>query len=215
MIYQRFLSTCVAVLMLALPASATAGTLTLTMIPSSQNVTQGGSGYVLHFTLTTTDTVGLSGFNISLLTDSSSGINFTAGDNSVTNYVFNGNSLGFAFDNPSGNNTSDINDYAVTPANAPVQTLGPGTYGLGEIFFSIAANAPTGSLNITLDSTSTSFTDSGSNPLSFNVSNTPIGTLNVSSPPVVPEPSSLVMSAIGIATGLVSLAKHRRVSQKA
>ncbi len=215
MIYQRFLSTCFAVLVLALPASATAGTLTLTMTPSSQNVTQGGSGYVLNFTLTTTASIELNAFNVSVTTDASSGINFTGGDSSVTDYILDGNSLGLVFDNPSGNNTADINDYAVNPTNTPFKTVAAGTYGLGEIFFSVAANAPTGNLNITLDSTSTSFNDSGNNPISYTVSNTPIGTVNVSSPPVVPEPSSLVMSVIGITTGLVSFAKRRRMTQKA
>ena len=206
MIHLRSLLTCIAVLAIAMPTTAMAGTLTLSIVPVSQNVVRGGSGYVVDFTLTTTDSVGLSGFNISLKTDPLAGVSFTGGDASVTNYVFAGNSIGLLFTTPDGANTADIND---SPDNPPVTIVGPGIYGLGEIFFSIAGNAPLGIINVTLDS-STSFTDRNGSPITFVPdTNTTIGTVTV-----VPEPSSLVMGAIGIATGLVSLAKRQRSYDK-
>jgi hypothetical protein len=211
MVQQRFLLTCAAVFALALPASAMAGTLTLTMTPSSQPVTQGELGYVLGFFLTTTGSVDLSGFNVTVTTDPSSGISFT-GYASVAGYIFApGNSSGLGFSNPTGPNTADINDLTI----AAYQTVTAGTYGLGEIYFSVASDAPIGSLNITLDS-ATSFTDNNTNPLDYSPgSNVTIGTVVVGASSVVPEPSSLLMSAIGIATGLVSLAKRRQLRLKA
>lgn len=206
MINVRFLCTCVAVLAFSLPISAMGGTLTLSMIPSSQYVVQGRSDYAVTLTLTTTTSVDLGGFNIGLTTDPGSGITFTNGDSSVTNYVFEGNSIGMLFTPASGSDSAGISDY---PLTSP-QTLTAGTYGLGEIFFNVAANAPLGNQIFTLDSSS-SFSDGNGDPIAFSpVSNSTLGAVDV-----VPEPSSLLICAIGIATGLSGLVKNRRIRRTA
>ncbi len=91
-----------------------AGSLKLSIVPISQNVMQGGSGYAVTSTLTTTS-LDLSAFNVTVTTALSSGISFTGADYSTSNYVFAGTSFDFFFSNPSGVNTADITDIPDNP----------------------------------------------------------------------------------------------------
>ena len=200
---------CVALLALGLPTAALADVdITVSMSAPSQNVVPGGSGYVLDFSMTTTSAIDLGGFNVTVTVPSASGITFTGGDSSVANYVLAGNSLGPFFSNPIGPNSGSITDFP----NTIDQPLAAGTYGLGEMFFSVASNAPGGSVNVTLDP-ATSFTQ-GVSPFGSYTYAPPggstIGTINtmVSS---VPEPSSALAVAVCVAAGgLVWLGKRLR-----
>ncbi len=209
MFQPKFLSACLVLLVLSLSQAATAGVI-IAMSPASQNVQQGGSGYELNFSMTTSDPIDLGGFNVTVTVPITSGITFTVGDSSVANYVFAGNSAGLFFNNPSGSFTGDISDLPTL-----YQSLSPNTYySLGRMFFSVASNAPLGNVNITLDG-ATSFT----NGLTFDQYDytTPsggstIGTINVGvsgNLNAVPEPSTLVI--IMLAAGCALLSQQRRV----
>ncbi len=197
---RHFVRACVALLALGLPAAALAnGDITVSMTPSSQDVVPGGSGYVLDFSMTTTSAIDLGGFNVTVTVPSASGITFTGGDASVMNYVFTGNLSGlFQFSNPTGANSGNIADLP----NTIDQPLAPGTYGLGEMFFSVASNAPGGSVSVTLDP-ATSFTQGVPpyGPYTYApTGGSTIGTINtvVSS---VPEPSSALLLGVCVAAG--------------
>jgi hypothetical protein len=196
MYLRRSLTACALVLALAPATTAPAAIITLTMSPSSQDVVPGGSGYVLDFTMTTSSAIDLGGFNTTVTVPTASGISFTGGDSSVANYVFAGNSLGLLFSNPSGSNTADITDDPVTPN----QHLDAGTYGLGEIYFSVAADAPAGSVIVTLDA-ATSFTQGVPPYATYEYTpagGSSLGTINVAG---VPEPSTLVSGLLALAVG--------------
>jgi hypothetical protein len=209
---RHFVRACIALLALGLPAAAVADIdITVSMTPSSQDVVPGGSGYVLDFSMTTTSAIDLGGFNVMVTVPSASGITFTGGDSSVANYVLAGNSFGPFFSNPIGPNSGNITDFPVNPMSLPDQPLAAGTYGLGEMFFSVASNAPGGSVNVTLDP-ATSFTQ-GVSPFGFYTyaptAGSTIGTINVVSS--VPEPSSALVVAVYVAAGgLVWLGKRLR-----
>ena len=209
MFQTKFLSACLVLLVLSLSQAATAGVI-ISMSPSSQNVQQGGSGYELNFSMTTSDPIDLGGFNVTVTVPNTSGITFTGGDSSVANYVFAGNSSGLIFNNPSGSFTGDISDLP----NTLYPSLSPGTYSLGRMFFSVISNATLGNVDVTLD-LATSFT---SGVLPFDQYDyTPsggstIGTINVGASGnliAVPEPSTLVI--IMLAAGCVLLSQQRRV----
>ncbi len=210
---RQLLRACIALLALGLPAAALAGSdITVSMTPLSQNVVPGGSGYVLDLSMTTTSAIDLGGFNVMVTLPSASGITFTGGDSSVANYVLAGNSLGPFFSNPIGPNSGNITDFPVNPTNLPDQPLAAGTYGLGEIFFSVASNAPFGSVNVTLDP-ATSFTQGVSpfDPYPYApTGGSTIGTINVVAS-AVPEPSSALLLCVSVAAGgLVWLGKRLR-----
>ena len=201
----RCLWICTALLLFNLSQAAMAGVITVSTSPITQAVEQGGSNYVLNFSITTTDILDLGAFNITVTAPDTSGITFTSGDASVASYVFSSDLSGlFLFGNPSipNNNSGDISDIA----NSGNLSLGAGTYGLGRIFFSVAANAPLATVNINLDA-STSFT----NGLTFDpyvytpVGGSPIATIEINpSTNPVPEPSMLVIM------GIMSLAMLRQ-----
>ena len=54
--------------------------------------------------------------------------------------MFAGNSLGPFFNNPIGLNSGNITDFPLNPVSQPDQPLAAGTYGLGEMYFSVASN---------------------------------------------------------------------------
>ena len=206
---RHLLRACIALLALGLPAAALANDITVSMTPSSQDVVPGGSGYVLDFGMTTTSPIDLGGFNVTVTVPSASSITFTGGDSSVANYVFTGNLSGlFQFSNPIGPNSGNITDFP----NTIDQPLAAGTYGLGEMFFSVASNAPGGSVNVTLDA-ATSFTQGVPpyNPYTYSpTGGSTIGTINVVAS-AIPEPSSALLLCVSVAAGgLVWLGKRLR-----
>jgi hypothetical protein len=206
---RHLLRACIALLALGLPAAAPANDITVWMTPSSQDVVPGGSGYVLDFGMTTTSPIDLGGFNVTVTVPSASSITFTGGDSSVANYVFTGNLSGlFQFSNPIGPNSGNITDFP----NTFDQPLAAGTYGLGEMFFSVASNAPGGSVNVTLDP-ATSFTQGVPpyNPYTYApTGGSTIGTINVVAS-AIPEPSSALLLCVSVAAGgLVWLGKRLR-----
>lgn len=196
MIKQFFLTAIVAC---GISTTASAA-IALSMTPSSQNVSPGGTGYELAFAIDTTSmgVIELSGFNVTVTVPDSSGITFTGGDSSVANYVFAGDSAGLQFLDPGivGTNGADISDF---PGLALSTNLPGGVYGLGRIFFDVAPGAPLGTTNITLD-VATSFTDD----LLTNISFTPVGGTTIGSVSAVPEPSSLtLLMAGGVTVGII------------
>ncbi len=207
---RHSLRACIALLALGLPAAALANDITVLTSPLSQNVVPGGSGYVLDFSMTTTSPIDLGGFNVTVTVPLASGITFTGGDALVSNYVFAGNLSGlFQFSNPTGANSANITDFP----NSFDQPLAAGTYGLGEIYFSVASNAPPGIVNVTLDP-ATSFTQ-GVPPFgSYTYApagGSTIGTINIVASSVVPEPSSALLLCVCVAAGgLVWLGKRLR-----
>ena len=160
------------------------------------------------FSMTTSSTIELGGFNISVTVPNTSGITFTGGDSSAANYIFEFNSLGLLFGNPIDSSSGDIGDLTMTFN----QQLIPGTYDLGRMFFDVAPNAPLAIVNVTLDA-ATSFT-SGLAPFDP-YDYTPTGgstigtiTVNVGDATVVPEPSSLII-LIGVAGWSLLYHRHR------
>ena len=125
------------------------------------------------------------------ITTSDPDITFTdATTGTSTGYIFAGSSV-FGPDivtTPPGQ-TLDASDIGGA-------TLVTGSYGLGHVFYAVAANATPGTFAITLTVNGTSMSDPNATPISVSLSN---GSITISS---VPEPSSLalVFSAIcGIA----------------
>ena len=202
----RYLIAAFSLFYVVLGNTATAA-LVISMSPTTQDVAQGGVGF-LEFSIDTTGMgdIDLAAFNVTITVPDTSGITFTGGDDNVLNYAFFGETLGFAFADPmiAGTNGGDILDLSDNPLGT---TLAEGTYGLGRMFFSVDANAPVGLVNFTLDA-ATSFTDGNFDPIDFTpLPGATLGTINVQAT-AVPEPSSIGLLAIA-GSGLI-IARRRK-----
>ncbi len=175
-------------------------------IAANTNAVAGSANNAIDVFLVSDTATTLSGFEVTLMAPSGSGINFTGGDtNTGQPYVFSGNSVGFAFLNPSGPNTADISDFA---SNLNQSIAANTIYGLGEIFFSVDSGATPGMYPLSYLS-STSLT--GGPPDYFNLPfATTSGQITVT-PASVPEPAPLVMMGIGIAIASLARIRRRRV----
>jgi len=172
---------------------------TITIEPSNQTLTPGDTGFLDVFA--TSDSSGsLFGFNVTLSIDPASGVSFTGANNTdVPNYIFDGNSFGFGFANPSGPYTADISDSA---ANFD-QSITPDTFGLGRIFFSVGAGTA-GVYDVEIDS-ATAFIDPLGNTVPFSPTGPSGATITV-----VPEPSTFALTGSALIAALLAWTKRRR-----
>jgi hypothetical protein len=183
--------------------------LTIEVQPANTNAVAGSSNNVLDLLLisdsTTPPGASLASFNVVLSAPSGSGINFTGAD-TMTGYpyVFAGDvSGGFTF--TPGANSAGLFDYA-NDLDAPI--VPSTTYGLGEIFFSVDPGATPGMYPATISTLTTSLT--GGPPDFFNL---PYGTTNGQITVVaasVPEPSTAVMTILGLAAVGSAWVRRRR-----
>jgi hypothetical protein len=175
--------------------------------PGASVATPGSTGNILTVRLTNFTNLppgpfDLGGFNVTLSVPAASGITFTGGDSSVTNYVLLGNSFGFGFTNPSGLNTADISDLTnVGTVNIPISS----SFNLGRLFYNVDAGATLGVSPVTF-SGATSFIDGSFANIPFS---TVAGSIEVSpsNSNAVPLPASVFMFGFGAVSMIYA---HRR-----
>lgn len=211
-----------AILLPASPSSVSADQLTLSIDPSSQTVSAGGTGSFtveLSNASTNTSSFTVGGFQLELSLPSASGITFTSADFPTSNYLFNNNS--FDITNSLSLATSTfpstdvtLNDLAASLSTAP--TLAPGaSFALAVVNFSVSSAAASGTfaisnIDISSDSTSgTEITDNTSNANKISYSYTS-GSITVEGKTAVPEPASIVLACLGCAGGLGIVRRTRR-----
>jgi hypothetical protein len=193
-LWCKVLPVAVVGLVLGTSLSARAG-----MIVSVQDVSAsaGTSGNTLEVFLQNTGAaVDIAAFSFEISVSTGSGVSFTGADiNTVLNtYIFAGNSAQGPMIATATGTTLDASDNAASGST----TLGTGsTLALGRVFFDVAVSAPTGPVTV-------SFTGFPATSLTApDLSNIPIdtfnsGTITVTSGVVVPEPSALVSTALGL-----------------
>jgi hypothetical protein len=196
----------VALVMLALGngAPARAG---LVIQVDSATAPAGGSGTFDVVLGDTSGTFQIGGFSIELTVPGASGVTFTAADTNTSPevYVFGtyqSSPLPFAT-GPFPNTDFVAGDADLTPPG--FVTLNSGDLvGLAHVSFSVANGTPPGPVTVSLVSSggNTSLSDGDGNPVAFTTQN---GTITINS---VPEPSTLVLGALG--TMLCMGYSHRR-----
>jgi hypothetical protein len=141
-------------------------------------------------------------FSVELTVPGTSGIKFTAADVNTTAapYIFGTlQTPPFTFDTFP---TTDVTvaDFDPPGASTPI---GPGQeFGLGHLSYSVAPGTPLGLVAVSFVAAGTSLTDPNGNPIAFSASTD--GSISV-----VPEPSALVLTAIGGAALLGCLRRRR------
>ncbi len=187
---------------------------TISIVPTNSVAVAGSTNNVFDVFLTSTTDTTIAGFEVTISAPNGSGIAFTGGDtNTGQPYVFAGNSVGFAFANLTDpvtskpiTDTADISDFATNLAQPIAANV---TYGLGEIYFSVASGATPGMYPLTYLS-STGLT--GGPPNYYTINPTTIGAQITVTPATVavPEPSTLLLMGIGgVVAGLASALRRR------
>jgi hypothetical protein len=179
---------------LLLAVSARAQDLEIVFAPSTITTPAGSTGNVFEVDLvntSSTNSYSLAGFNVTLDTVAAAGINFTSASDATSEpYVMQGNTSGFLYSNPNGDNTIQFNDLVSDFSTLP-QIATNSTYGLGLVYFSVALSAPGGADMVTVDPTTT-YVDESINMIPYSAES---ATINVTS---VPEPSSLFLAGTGL-----------------
>jgi len=178
-------------LVAALPARAG-------MIVFVQDVTAnaGTSGNTLEVDLQNTGSaaVDIASFSFELTVNPSSGVSFTGADINTTlyPYIFAGTSIFGPTIGVSTGATLDAGDIGVPPAS-----IGAGSIlGLGRVSFDVAGSAQPGPVTVTVTPYPiTSLTAPDSSNIPIDTYNN--GTITITSPGVVPEPSALVSATLG------------------
>jgi hypothetical protein len=198
-----------ALALLALAAPSRAG---LVLIAQDSATKPGGTGafdVILENEASSTQSVTVGGFSVDLKLANTNAVMFTAiNTNTTLPYIFTSSgSFGFTGAVSGGGIEVTGNDLALPPADGV--TLDPGTsFGLAHILYQVAANAG-GTVPVPFVSINagTSLADANGQPItSFGVNN---GTITVTA---VPEPSSLTLLALGLATSMTAVRLRRRSS---
>ncbi len=185
----------VASLLCCVPAHATLSFNVQSVVASAGDV-----GDVLDVTLTNTGaplTIGGFSFGLSVADSHIVFTDATIGTTTAT-YIFNGHSLfgpGIIISGAGTQSLTAGDNYDTSNAGA---TVGTGaTVGLGHVFFNVLAGVPVGPIAVTLASFPTSsLSDNNGNDVTIGVFNN--GFITIPSG-AVPEPSSLVLLAVGLA----------------
>ncbi len=178
---------------------ATAG-LTIEFHPANVSAAAGSAGNIFDVLLVSDNSTpagtNLSSFSVTFSAPAASGIDFTSANTTTGQpYVFAGdNSGGFTF--TPGPSSGIISDSALD-LNAPIAAST--TYGLGEVFFSVAPDARLATSFVGITGSLT-----GGPPNFDNVPFTRMNGLITVTPAAVPEPSTAVMTALGLAGVLAS-----------
>jgi hypothetical protein len=193
----------------AMPALATAGTVTFSAPTISLTQSAGVQTGFLDVTISDSGSDVVNGFSVQLTTPGP--ITFTSGDTSTTpTYVFAGNSSDDTNGNPPFSVSGNLDYFNSDAANGSGQTVTSAPLGLLRIGYSIPANfVGTVTLSIpTLEQDPTfgaGYLDSGFNNIEPAIVN---GSITVSAP-ATPEPSSIVLLMLG-AIGLFGVRRLRR-----
>jgi hypothetical protein len=184
------------------------------LIVTAESVTAsaGSSGDSFDLTLTNTgpSAVRIGDFSFGLST-SSTHVTFTAATTSTTTafYIFDGLSLfGPTISTTPPGQSLQASDVFSVPGSGT--TIGAGvTLGLGHVLFNVDSSAPSGPIPVTLSpfpQTSLSDQNEGNVPLDVLVS----GTITVPGRSTVPEPSTLLLGALGGALLLACSMRERQ-----
>jgi hypothetical protein len=193
----------------AMPALATAGTVTFSAPTITLTQSAGVQTGFLDVTITDSGSDVVNGFNVQLTTPGP--ITFTSGDTSTAApYIFAGNSADEASSNPPFSVSGNLDYYNSDAALAAGQTVGHSPFGLLRIGYSIPANF-TGTVALTIPTLEQDPTfgagwlDSAFNTIEPAIVN---GSITVNAP-ATPEPSSIVLLMLG-AIGLFGVRRLRR-----
>ncbi len=176
--------------------------LVLDLIVQPSTTLQGQSGsfdVIVKDDPTSTQSISIGGFSVSLTIDGGQGISITGiSSNTGTTFIFpSANDLGLS--SSSTATSASGNDFALMGGTL----LNPGdAYGLVNITYTVASNAVIGAHTVTLQGIggATSLSDAGGNNLSFTPTN---GTITVDGSNAVPEPASIVSTLFGLGICLV------------
>jgi len=194
------------------PVTARADLLDVELVPANTNVTV-PPGYVGTLELdllnpaTNTQSFNVAGFQFELQVSAGSGVLFTNATTSTTkeSYIFANNSFSdtYLFGSliTSTSPTNDLTALDTVASPGTYTTLNPGdSYGLGLISFTVIANAPSGTVPISIIPfdfntalNGTQISDNTGAPIAFNASN---GTIQIQGVITIPEPSSLTIVAV-------------------
>ena len=204
-----------AALLLGVTAAAPARAGLVLAAPTGVPAAAGTGGNFFDVTLTAdggTD-YRVSGFEVTLDVPSGSGVTFTNADTSTTApYIFPGSTPNVSFE--AGQVMIHVADLDLNPPG--YVTLNDQTVGLGRIYFSVAAGAPTATVPVTFDTSldQTVVVDDTLTPYDSSVLTIHDGSIDVTGQAAaVPEPSTLAQAAAGaLATALACLRRRRRVT---
>jgi hypothetical protein len=212
------------------PRTARAGSLVVEVVPANTNVTvPPGFGGTLELNLlnpaANTQALNVAGFQFELQAPSGSGVLFTNATTSTAAaaYIFAGNSIADSFfggsliiSPPPPPPTNVLLGFDTVATPGTFTTLNPGqTAGLGLISFSVDANSAPGVIPISIipfdintAPNGTLISDNNGAPIAFTMSD---GSITISAGSVVPEPSTFVLTVVGIGgCVLLSLMRHWR-----
>jgi hypothetical protein len=185
------------------------------LIVSVESVTAsaGSTGNTLEVDVTNTgpSSVDVAAFSFEISVPSASGVTLTGADinTSLATYIFDGNSAQGPNIATATGTTLDASDNAASGST----TLGAGvTLGLGRVFFDVASSA-SGVVPVTLsDFPATSLTAPTGDNIPINTLTN--GTITITSPAAVPEPSTLVSaSVLGILGGAWLIRRQGRAQR--
>jgi len=180
---------------------------TISLTPATASAGSSGDAFDVDLINMSSAPITVGAFSFQLST-ANTNITFTGATTSTAaTYVFSGNSaFGPDIGAASGQNLSG-SDLAATPLSGTAVGVGD-TFGLGHVLFDVSAGAASGTFPVDL----AVFPDTSLSDPSGN--NIPIDTLlpgeiTIPNAGTAPEPSSLILLAIGVAA-LISVAKFRR-----
>jgi len=181
--------------------------LVVEVVPANTNVPPGASGTLELDLLNTSTTLYVAGFQFELQVPSGSGVLFTnATMSTAATYIFAGNSFADTYLGGSlitSSSPTDLTALDTVATGGTYTTLNPGdSYGLGLISFTVNANAPSGTVPISIIpydfNTAPSGTQISDNqmPASSIPFTTSDGTITIQGAVAVPEPSTLTIVAV-------------------
>jgi hypothetical protein len=202
----RALGVFAAALLFLAPSPARAG-LVLNMIVADSSATPGSAGgfdVILENAPNSTQDVTVGGFNFDILLANTDLVTLKGIDsNTASTYIFaSTGSFGFLGNVLGGGIEVTGNDLAIPPLNGV--TLSPGqSFGLAHVSYQVAANAVGGTVPVPLVAIGSGTALSDENGGSIADFSTRAGAISILAP--VPEPSSMLLFAIGLAVILLSI----------
>jgi hypothetical protein len=179
--------------------------LVLNMIVTNSSATPGSPGsfdVILENATSSTQDVTVGGFNIDVLLANTDKVTLTKIDtNTALPYIFTSTGS-FGFQEAVLGNGSEVtgNDLALPPLNG--MTLTPGqSFGLAHVSYQVAANATGGDVSVPLVGIGSGTALADENGVPIVDFSTQAGTISILAS--VPEPSSVVLLAIGFAVILI------------
>ncbi len=174
-------------------------------LPNNFPATPGSSNDFFDVSLTVTGTYNISAFQFTLDLPSGSGVIFTAADITSPNYIF-PDSFGIGSTIDNGGLTIVAGDLELNPPG--YVTLTDTTVSLGRVEFQVDSTAQGGTVPVTFDTAplQTQLLDDVGSPLDYSATS---GSILITAT-AVPEPSTLLMGAVGAIAAMIAFASSNR-----